>query len=175
MNFGLEASQQSMYEAPQPCDPISNPGLALQISPFHLDDGLNSASTWGQSAITPADSLNNPWMLSYEGHSSSGSPSALSATPPPNETQTPPHVNMYMPPEASYSQMHIAVAGADNMVPTVESLGVSFNHQIDMNYNPVDGDVPEYQTCLEQQQQQQMFNDMSQTHHHYIPELEAHY
>lgn len=173
--FTLQAQHPQMFDVQQ-CDPISNPALALQISPLdHLDSGLNSASTWSTSAMTPADAYGNSWMqAAYQGHSPNGSPSTLSVTPPPTEAQTPPHMNMnmYAQSEMGYTQMpQIAGTGIDPLAPAMEDLGVSFNQQIDMNYHPVNGDVSEYQSCFEQPQ---MYHDMGM-HAHYMSELAAQY
>ncbi|KAI0692902.1 hypothetical protein BC835DRAFT_1416270 [Cytidiella melzeri] len=169
-SFGLHMPQH-MFDG-QHCDPNSNPALALQISPLdHLDNGLNSASTWSTSAMTSADPLGNSWMhLPYEGHSASGSPSAFSVTPPPTEAQTPPHMSMYAPSDVDYTQMqHVSVAESQSM----EDLGMNVHHQIDMNYNPIDGSVADYQACLDHSQQ--MFTHMSTQNHQYMPELEVQY
>lgn len=170
--FSMQGAQHDMFAAQQ-CDPISNPALALQISPLdNLDNGLNSASTWSSSAITPADPMGNSWaMPPYEGHSAVGSPSAQSVTPPPTEAQTPPHAgyNVYAAPEANYMQQHVAVAGADAMGSSTEDYGV-FSQHLEFGYN---GDVQDYQSCLDPSQQ--MYNDMSAAQAHYMQELEAQY
>lgn len=167
--FGMH----DMFGTQQQVGPTSNPALALQISPFdNLDNGLDSASTWSTSVVTPADPLCNPWAptTSYEGHSAAGSPSAQS-TPPPPEVHTPPHMGMNMYGAVpDYTTSTTAMHHQQQQVTVAEEYGM-YSQQVELGGMGVGvygqhlegGDVGEYQqSCLDQQ----VYADMSGMHHH---------